>query len=354
MLGRKLRRIRKICIVKAGGIGDLVVTLPVFESVKDTYPEAELVLCCREYHKELLEGRPNPVDRFIIVPPYYGVRDDAPEDPQVLEKFFKDMQAEEFDIVIQMHGGGGHSNRFVNQFGARRLTLGQRTPDAEELCMWVPFRYRKNEYMRQFEVVSKIGVKPVEIYPSLKVAQKDIDEVRERLPDLKSPYIVLHTGAGSPTRWWPADQFARLGDTFANEGYSIVLTGTWVERKNVEKVAELMHATPHMALNLLSMSGLVGVLAGANLVVSNDSGPAHMAAAIGVPTLVIINCVNLISWAHIKSEDYIAVPSWIIKCPTCGADKTGETSDCKHEDSLLTGASFDDVLAGSRKLLAGW
>jgi ADP-heptose:LPS heptosyltransferase len=354
MIGEKLHVIRKIAVLKAGGIGDLIAILAALWAIKKAYPLAEVVLFCREYHRELLEGRKSPVDRFVVVPTYSGVRD-GEENPQELEKFFQDMQDEHFDLAIQMHGGGKYSNHFVKRLGAR-LTLGYKTPDAIELDMWMPFIYRQNEVFRALELVAMIGARTDNLLPWLDVMERDRQEVKEKLPGLRGPYVVIHPGAGAVTRRWPPERFARLADTLNSEGYQIVVTGTWVEQDNVEQMIRSMRAVPHVAMNLLSMGGMVGLMSGASLVVSNDSGPMHLADAVGARTLGIMWCGNAIGWSHLNRRTYRVIISWMVDCPLCGADMTGEVqveNGCDHNACFVERASFEDVLYNARQLLMG-
>src|SRR5205085_3613204 len=118
----------RIAVVRANGIGDLVFALPALWALRATYPAAEVTLLARAPHRALLAERPAPVDAVEVVPPYGGVSapEGAPQTSGDLDAFFARMRARSFDLAIQMHGGGGNSNRFVLELGADR-TAGSRT-----------------------------------------------------------------------------------------------------------------------------------------------------------------------------------------------------------------------------------
>ena len=85
--------------------------------------------------------------------------DRPPADAAVLDRFFEDMRQERFDVAVQLHGGGRHSNPFVRRLGAR-LTVGLRAEDAPALDRTVPYRYFQHETLRFLEVAAQLGVRP--------------------------------------------------------------------------------------------------------------------------------------------------------------------------------------------------
>src|SRR5437667_7394301 len=70
---RRVPDVHKIAVLRANAIGDLTFALPALEALCAAYPGAELVLLGQEWHARFLEGRPGPVDRVVVVPPYRGV-----------------------------------------------------------------------------------------------------------------------------------------------------------------------------------------------------------------------------------------------------------------------------------------
>src|ERR687893_486744 len=124
--------VRKIAVLRAGGIGDFIFTLPALHALRAAYPEARITLLGEAWHEELLSGRPGPIGRALAVPRSTGVNGPdtgVDEDEEELERFFTRMREERFDLALQLHGGGGYSNPFVRKLGAR-VTAGTKTPEA--------------------------------------------------------------------------------------------------------------------------------------------------------------------------------------------------------------------------------
>ena len=148
-----LANIRKIAVLRANVLGDFLFALPAFTALRETYPQAEIVLLGLPWHQAFLANRPGPIDRVVVVPHDPGVREDATPDSAEHTRFFAAMHSEQFDLVVQIHGGGRNSNPFVQKLGAR-ITAGLATEDAPRLDFTVPYVYYQSEVMRYLEVVA--------------------------------------------------------------------------------------------------------------------------------------------------------------------------------------------------------
>lgn len=343
--------IGKIAVLRANGIGDFLFALPALEALRHAYPDAEIVLLGADWHQRFLQGRPGPVDRVVAVPPGAGVREEPglPTDPGAIETFFAAMQAERFDLAVQMHGGGRHSNPFTRRLGAR-LTIGLKTPDALPLDRVVPYVYFQSEVLRYLEVVSLVGARPVRLEPRLPVLPSDLDESLRVVPDVPGgPLVVLHPAASDPRRRWPAVKFGQLAAALASSGARTVVVGVSPDADLVAEVVRASHGTAEDACARLSLPGLAGLLSRAAVVVSNDSGPLHLAAAVGAATVGIFWCGNLINAGPFTRSRHRPFLSWRLHCPVCGTDTT--RSACVHRPSFVADVPLEEVLGAARDLL---
>ncbi len=145
-----VENVRKIAVLRAGGLGDFIFTLPALGALRESYPKAEITLLGGPLQTGLLENRTEPVQRAILVPPSTGVNGPdtgVEEDEEELTRFFERMREERFDLALQLHGGGGYSNPFVGKLGAR-VTAGTQAPGAPPLDRTVPYVYFQSEIMR--------------------------------------------------------------------------------------------------------------------------------------------------------------------------------------------------------------
>ncbi len=343
--GMKLDNIDKIAVLRANGIGDWVFSLPALDALRATYPQAEIVLLGLPWHAEFLGGRPSPVDRVVVVPRSRGIRDEAqPQEPGELVAFLTAMRAEHFDLAIQLHGGGTNSNPFIRQLGAR-VTVGLKTPDAEPLDAWVPYIYFQSEIMRCLEVVSLVGARTSALEPQFMVTQDDRDEARAVVPETTQPLVALHPGAGDGRRRWPPEKFAAVGDALAAVGARVVVTGKSPEGQIVGAVLAAMRSPGQNLCDRLSLGGTMAVLSRCKVVVSNDSGPLHLAGAVGTATVGIYWCANLINAGPVTRTRHRPLLSWRLDCPICGRNIIDD--NCSHHDSFVADVSTEKVIGAT-------
>jgi ADP-heptose:LPS heptosyltransferase len=343
--------IRKIAVLRANAIGDYIFTLPALVALRQAYPQAEITLVGRDWHRDFLNGRPGPYDRVVAVPDERVLRgwvNISSQKVEETEHFLEGMAAENFDMALQLYGGGRYSNPFISRFKAR-LTVGLKSADAVPLDRWVPYIYFQSEVMRFLEVVSLVGASPVVFEPFFDLIEKDFEEAEHYLPGEDRPFAALQPGAGDPRRRWPVEKFAAVGDALVREGVSVVITGADDDRPLVEGVAEDMHASPILAYNALSLGGLGALFSRAAVVIGNDSGPIHLAAAVGANTVPIFWCANLLNSSQFTRTKHRPVISWQVHCPECGTNTLEKP--CQHPVSFVSGIEVDQVLENAMALI---
>lgn len=124
---------------------------------------------------------------------------------------------------------------------------------------------------------------------------------------------LIHPGSGSGRKNWPADNFARLMGELTDQDWSLRVLRGPADGESVDNLLRAWHGPPTQVIEAASVSELCGVLASVDLVVSNDSGVAHLGAALGRPTVAVFGPTNFFRWAP-RGIAAAAVP------PKLGAD----------------------------------
>jgi ADP-heptose:LPS heptosyltransferase len=341
-------------VLRANGIGDFVVAVPALEALRAAYPGAQITFLGLPWHAELLDGRPGPWDEVDVVPPYPNMVAGSSVDEARIEEFFARHKAAKYDLAVQLHGGGGNSNPFVQRLGAR-VTAGARDTnfDAPPLDRWVTYAYYQHEVLRFLEVVGLVGAPPVTLEPRLALTAADVRHADAALPATAQPLVVLHPGASDPRRRWPAVSFAALATALSEQGCRVVVVGHGQD--DVTAAAEIAAASPAIDLaGDLDMKALVGVLARARLVVANDSGPRHVAAALGTPTVGVYWAGNVINAGPLLRAHHRIGVSFRQTCPVCGVNQASiGTERCPHDDSFVADVTVEEILGHSVNLLEG-
>lgn len=343
MTGALVPDVARIAVLRANSLGDLLFAVPALDALRAAYPSAEIVLLGRPWHAEFVVGRVEAVDRVEVAPDVEGSR------PADNADFFARMGKERFDLALQLHGGGRNSNPIVRRLGAR-VTAGLRTPDAEPLDRWVPYIYYQSEVFRLLDAVETVGATPCGIEPRLCVLDRDRREADAAVEGDGRPLVALHPGASEGRRRWPAARFAAVGDALASAGAQVVVTGTADEAELVDDVLDAMRCDSTGLAGRLSVGGLAGLLARCEVVVANDTGPLHVAAAVGAATVGVYWCGNLINAGAVSRVRHRPAISWRLDCPACGTNCI--TGSCDHDESFVADVPLEEVCGSALDLLS--
>jgi heptosyltransferase-3 len=161
---------------------------------------------------------------------------------------------------------------------------------------------------------------------------------------LEQPYAVVHPGSGSPRKNWPVDRFAAILPALRARGLAVVVVGGPADRAVVENLRDLDRG-PLRIFEELPLPRLAGLLHGAALYVGNDSGVSHLAGAVGAPSVLLFGPTRAIHWAPWGPRVHAVEPAH--RCPLCaGAQERPVACRC------IERIEPDAVLAAARELLA--
>jgi ADP-heptose:LPS heptosyltransferase len=377
----KFDGVSRIAVLRGGGLGDLLYAIPAMAALKAAYAGASVTLLGTPIHEHVLSATSSPVDTVRVLPFSEGVRP-GEEDPAELDRFFAEMRAERFNLAVQLHGGGRYSNPFLLRLGARH-TVGSRTSDAASLERTVPYLYYQHEPLRALEVAGFAGAPPVDLEARLTPANRlspssssgnergESGVLAELVDSEAQALVVIHPGATDPRRRWPAERFAEVAAASAADGCQVLVVGDKSEQPLAEEVAALAVAPSKGAASSgaassrprqvrsvageLDMAELVALLARSAVMVGNDSGPRHLAQALGTPTVGIFWIGNIINAGALGRTLHRVHASWVTTCKTCGIDVTqvGWTAPrCSHDHSLVAEVAATAVYEDVRSLTA--
>lgn len=314
-------------------------------ALRETWPGAKLVYLGKPWHTQFLPGR-GVVDEVLALPRVAGITAEG-QDAAEVEGFCATARTRRFDLALQLFGGGRFSNPFLRRLGARR-SAGLRAADAAPLDIELPYVPLQNERLRLVEAVGLVGARTPELAPRLPVLDRDFAALEDALRLPAGPLAVLQPGATDPRRRWPAKRFAEVGDALAAAGASVVVHGSQAEISLVFEVLAHMRRDATPAAGRLSLDGLAGLLARAKLVVSNDTGPLHLAQALGTPTVGVYWLTNLLVSGPLESAHHRHALALETRCPECGAENLH--SRCAHDPSFVSGVAVEQVLEPALEL----
>ncbi len=345
-LGPRFDDVSRIAVLRGRGIGDLMFVLPAVESLLAAYPGAEVTLLGMPSHAALLGDRPAPFTSVEVLPVHPGVREGEGSDPVATEAFCARAREQRYDLAVQAHGGGGNSNPFLLRLGARH-TIGTAAPGAPLLDRVVPYRYHQHETQRWLEVAALAGAPAVQVEARLRGRAN-----RRPRPGAR-PRLVVHPGATDPRRRWPASRFAAVAQAVAERGVEVVVVGDASDLPAAEVVLRTC-ASPLVTsvVDRIPLAALVDLLEDSDVVLANDSGPRHVAMAVGTATVGVFWGPNMVNAAPVGRRRHRIHPGWTVSCPRCGAPlASGDELRCTHEESWTAEVRVGPVLADVLDLL---
>ena len=287
-------RPRRICLIKPSALGDVVQTLPVLNILKQRFPDAEISWVVNRELRDLVDGHPA---LFESIP--FERRGGW----SAWVSLLRILRQRRFDLVIDLQGllrtgvmtvATGAALRVGLQTAREgsRFTLNCVIPDT---VRDMPAHAR---YWRLAEFLG-LGEFPNETF--IATSEADRSWAATQLNRLPRPIFAVHPGARWETKRWPVAKFAELM-TRAHQSFSgsVLILGSKAERPDAELLEQGLTKRSGSAelpwvVNLAGQSTLKqlsALLSGVDFAISNDSGPMHLAAGLGVPTLGLFTCTS--------------------------------------------------------------
>lgn len=290
---------RRIAVLRALKLGDLLCAVPAFRALRAAWPRAEIILIGLSWARQFVERYSDYLDGFREFPGYPGLPERGPDLARIPD-FLREMQAERFDLAIQLHGSGSFVNSLMALFAARRTAgfylPGDHVPDTELFCPW-PTQGR--EVDRLLRLVEFLGL-PTQgdhlefpLRPDDERALRRIDGTGNLRP---GEYVCLHPGASVAERRWPVEWFAEIGRILAHRGWQLVLTGTAMEAELTAAVGRMAGVPVIDLAGRTDLGALAALLRDARMLVCNDTGVSHLADALEVPSVVLSTGDNPERW----------------------------------------------------------
>jgi len=289
---------RNILVIDFGQLGDVVMSLPALRAIRERFPHARITVVVGRPGAEIIElsgyaDATLEVDRVALR--------DGFKPLSVLRIFqvVKDVRQRQFDFAIDLHSFS--ETNLLGFFSGAPKRLFSRRP-GRSLDFLANFSPKppvdKNDpdqhlIDRYLDVLVPLGIKDSPRVPRLMTRAEDdraVDALlRKAKAEMGAPLVGLFPGAGHPGRCWPLEQFAELADfLIRNDGVRPIIFAGPEERHLIQRMRAIF-PTPCVILEKLSIPQLAAAQARLAVFVSNDTGPVHIAAAVGTPIVVLID-----------------------------------------------------------------
>lgn len=305
----------KIAIFRALYLGDMLCIIPTVRAIRQAWPQTDITLIGLPWQVDFARRFSHYFNTFIEFPGWPGLPEQKLDKVKILQ-FLEKVRNEHFDIVFQLHGNGIITNSMCLLWGGKKVCgLRREGANAPDTRLFPVSEDGEHEILRFFKILDALEIPLAGThleFPITKEENARFEEIAGRTGISPRGYVCLHPGARDIRRRWPVENFAFLAEHIAAQGFSIVLTGS-LEEKALLK--ELQEKIKEPVLNIvesfghLSAGELAAVLKNAALLVSNDTGVSHLAAAFSLPSVILFSPYSDINrWRPVNTEQHLAIP----------------------------------------------
>ncbi|MBI4178148.1 glycosyltransferase family 9 protein [bacterium] len=324
---------QRILVVETRHLGDVLFATPALKSLKTAFPTAHLAILIRPGLEEVLRSNPH-VDEILFY-----------EDDQYVETV-ANLAGRGFGLACLLDRDECLA-RLVFQAGIPRR-IGYDRPAARPFLTDAVPRTEggRSEIFWSLRLALAAGGAAVEERTELFAA----DPASENLVEwnlISNAYVLIHPGsdAGVPYKRWPVDRYAAVTRALASSGHVVAVTGVASERPLVPAFLEIPGC--RVLIGRTSLADLIDLVAGSSLVITNDTGPSHIAAALGRP------CISITGFADPKIYHPYPEPHRALHHPiSCGPCFGGgfDPQDCPYR-SCLNLVTVEEVLVNAAEMI---
>ena len=311
--GSKLKR---LLVVRTDRIGDVVLSTPVFQEIKKKYPEIYLAVLVSKEAEAVVTGNPW-IDQVMVYDKTgreKGWRSNI--------RFIFKLRRQKFDAVI--HLNPTRRIHLLTWFSGIGVRIGYDLKNRFALTHFLPETKQygdRHEADCNFDLLTWIQVpRPSEFHLYFPLKEQDEARLRQIFPERSRSYFVFHPSASCQSKIWPPERFAELADELARKnGMLPVIIGEGMGQTHARQMETAMKEPAVNLAGRLTLGMLAWLLKNAKLVISNDSGPVHVASAVGTPVISIFGRnrvgLNPNRWRPIsKSSSYVQKDVGCVEC----------------------------------------
>lgn len=308
---------KKILAIKLRALGDTVIMTAPLLKLREAYPKAEIHVVVTDQWKDILNGHP-AVDHLWT---YTKHREIAARAKALARLAFR-LRKIKFDLAVNFHASPSSATlAFASGAKTRAIHFHGHKDKNRHSTLKIPGKGQvKPAIERDMDALrSFLAEVPEGALPKIFLSDQEKSEAKSKFKSLKRPILALSMGASRPTKCWPIESFAEVAnDWITRKQGSIVAFSTPNESHKVEALSQLL-SDPSRITHIVSppLRELSACLAEADLYLGNDSGPKHIAVAVGTPTITLFGPEHPLEWHPYPRDQH---PYFFIETLTCRKD----------------------------------
>lgn len=295
--------VQHLAVFRALNLGDMLCCIPALRALRRALPHARISLIGLSSAAPIMPYFPDCLDELIEFPgnPAFP---EQPAQLAALPEFYRAMRARKFDLALQLHGSGQQSNDIVQALEPSRWAGFVPRPDQAVPGQCMVWPEGLQEVHRYLALLAYLGLEADDDTLDFPVSPHDQSQADALINtmglDVKR-LVLIHPGARLASRRWPLQRFRAVASVLANAGWQLAITGSEAEKTLGH---ELTHpGAPVIDLcGLTSLGTLAGLMARARLLICNDTGVSHLAAATQCRSVVIACGSDVQRWRPLNTR----------------------------------------------------
>ncbi|MBE6099393.1 MAG: glycosyltransferase family 9 protein [Anaerovibrio sp.] len=282
---------KSVLVVKLSAIGDVIHALPVSYAIKETYPEAKVTWVVEPPAYDILKDNPY-IDNIIVFEKkkFKSMRGFL----QNYGPFTKILNADKYDASLDLQG----------LFKSAAIAWSAKAPIRLGTCNMREMSHKVSRPVvgpnanghiveRYLDVVRELGCQVNKVVFPMEISQRDQQAAEGAMQQagirMENPYVVLAVGANWPNKRWPTRYYAKLSDwLYDRKIIPVIIGGGMLDSTLAGEIDAEAEIPPIILVGKTTLKQLAHVIKNAKAVVGGDTGPVHLAAGLGVPTVMVM------------------------------------------------------------------
>ncbi len=322
------KQYKNILIVKLSAIGDVIHALPVAHALKQQYPQARITWVVEKPAYDLLTNNPDIDEIILFEKPKFksfsGLLTNAPE-------LSRQLKSRKFDVVLDLQGlfksaAIAWLSGAVEQYGycnMRELSQVVSTPICGE---------HQNGHIveRYLDVARALGCKVEQGRFSIMIAEQEAAAAQQSMKKAgmtdNTRFVALAPGTNWPTKCWPTRSYGELADKLSADGLTPVIIGGPGDRKLADEIIAALEGPIIDLIGQTTLKQLAFVIKNAVAFVGGDTGPMHLAVAVGTPVVTMFGPTDPVRNGPYSGENIVLTAD--VECCGCWQRKCNKNNEC--------------------------
>jgi lipopolysaccharide heptosyltransferase II len=301
VIDERWRQVQSVVLIRLDNLGDVLVTTPAIHAVRVSLPQAHLTLLASPVGAQVGRLNPDIDDVIVYEAPWMDPWSTLPQLPEREQQMIALLKTRSFDgaIIFTSYHQSSLPAAYLCYLAGIPLRVAASIDGPGSL---LTTRHKHPERMmheveRGLDLVGALGITTDETDLVLSVPLQVQDEISlllsQRAVNPEKPLVVIHPGCSMPARTYPWELFAEVADRLIEQlDVAVVLTGADAERDLVEQIQTHMSQRAVSVAGDLSFAAFCGLIETADLTITNNTGPMHLAAALKTPVIALFALTN--------------------------------------------------------------